>query len=82
MATNISKYVQINDYILLEYEFNKSGQLQDLTDINSIVAETVLGSKEYFNRGSMGSLNNDLKMNSVPRTSNRSSWYIDPWNPG
>ena len=83
MANNISKYVQLNDFLLLEYEFNKSGDLTDLTSesIYSIAAETVLGSKEYFNRGSMGSLNNDLQMNSVPRTANRSSWYIDPENP-
>jgi len=76
MANNISKYVQLNDFLLLEYEFNKSSTPSDLTGINHIVANTVLGRKEYFNQNSMGSLNNDLRMNSVPLDTNRSSWYI------
>ena len=83
MATNISKYVQINDYILLEYEFNKSGELQDLTDINSIVAETVLGRKQYFNEGSnvIGETNNALILNSEPTESTRASWYVSTGDP-
>ena len=31
MATNISKYLQLNDFILLEYEFNKDGETTMLT---------------------------------------------------
>jgi hypothetical protein len=76
MANNISKYVQLNDFLLLEYEFNKSLTPENLTGVQHIVANTVLGRKEYFNRNSMGLLNNDLKMNSVPTSANRSSWYV------
>lgn len=75
MANNISKYVQLNDFLLLEYEFNKTSTPNSLSGINSIVANTVLGRKQYFNQNSMGSLNNDLQMNSVPTNTNRSSWY-------
>ncbi len=80
MSTNISKYVAINDYILLEYEFNKSGETQDLTNIDSIVAETALGSKQYFNEGSnvLGETNNSLALNSEPTESKRASWYVYP----
>ena len=80
MATNISKYIQINDFILLEYEFNKSGDLQDLTNIDSIVAQTKLGSTQYFNEGSnvLGITNNNLVLNSEPTNSQRFSWYTAP----
>jgi hypothetical protein len=77
MATNISKYISINDYILLEYEFNKSEDSTDLTGVDSILANTVLGSKQYFNQGSQGILNNDLDLNSEPTEANRSAWYIN-----
>jgi len=76
MSTNISKYVQLNDFLLLEYEFNKSETATSLSGITSMVAETALGSKQYFNIGSQGTLNNDLFMNSQPNDANRSSWYI------
>lgn len=81
MATNVSKYVQINDYILLEYEFNKSGENTPLWDdgISTVVAETVLGNKQYFNNTSgRGVTNNDLALNSEPNDSKRSSWYVYP----
>lgn len=78
MANNISKYVQLNDFLLLEYEFNKDGDSINLSGIDLIVAETVLGSKQYFNIGSQGVLNNDLVMNSQPNNIQRSSWYTYP----
>lgn len=78
MSTNISKYVSISDFLLLEYEFNKSGEETNLTGIDSILATTVLGSKQYFNKNSQGILNNDLKMNSEPTESTRASWYTYP----
>ena len=48
---------------------------QDLTNINSIVAETVLGSKQYFNEGSNvpGETNNGLNLTSEPTESKRAS---------
>lgn len=80
MATNISKYVQLNDFLLLEYEFNKSEETTTLTNINSIVANTVWGRKQYYNEGSgvLGVTNNSLKFNSEPTNTKRSSWYTYP----
>jgi hypothetical protein len=78
MPNNISKYVQINDFILLEYEFNKSGEETSLSGISSILAQTKLGSKQYFNIGGRGVVNNDLALNSQPNNSQRSSWYVNP----
>jgi hypothetical protein len=75
MANNLSKYVQLNDFLLLEYEFNKSETSEILGGINHVIANTVLGGKQYFNQGSIGVLNNDLKLNSVPNDSKRTSWY-------
>ena len=81
MANNISKYVQLNDFLLLEYEFNRDGAETSLTGIGSYVAETALGNTEFFNSSSQGTLNNDLKFNSLPTTENRSSWFFDPDHP-
>lgn len=78
MANNISKYVQITDFLLLEYEFNKTESPTDLTGINSILALTSLGSRQYFNQNSIGVLNNDLRLTSEPITANRSTWYVTP----
>lgn len=79
MSTNISKYVQLNSYILLEYEFNKSGEEIDLSgnSITSTLAYTNLGVKQYFNSlDGRGITNNDLALNSEPTAANRSSWYV------
>jgi len=70
---NISKYVQLNDFLLLEYEFNKSGE--ETAGIQHVVANTILGRKQYFNQNSIGTLNNDLKLNSEPTDVKRTSWY-------
>jgi hypothetical protein len=79
MASNISKYIQLNDFLLLEYEFNKdSFDSTGLPGITHVIADTHLGTRQYFNTGSMGVLNNDLRMNSVPTAGNRSSWYVYP----
>jgi len=72
MAANISKYVQLNDFLLLEWEQNRDNST---TNLSGVVANTVLGRKQYFNQGSIGTLNNDLKMNSEPTDSGRASWY-------
>lgn len=79
MATNnISKYVQLNDFLLLEYEFNKDASTVDLSAIESRLAVLSSGGKQYFNVGGQGDTNNDLDLNSVPLASNRSKWYINP----
>ena len=75
MSQNISKYVQLNDFLLLEYEFNR-----DDVAINCdspFVAETIWGVKQYYTSGAAGNTNNQLIMQSVPTNSTRSSWYIN-----
>ena len=76
MTTNISKYVQLNDFLLLEYEFNKSGTELNLSGIQSIVAKNLFGSLQYFNVGGQGVTNNTLNLNSVPDNAARSYWYF------
>lgn len=76
MASNLNKYVQLNDFLLLEYEFNKSQTDLDLSGISSVVAVNEYGTKQYFNIGGQGITNNTLNLNSVPTNAGRSSWYF------
>jgi len=78
MSTNISKYVQLNDFLLLEYEFNRDGIDTSLGSIATpVLAETALGTKQYFNKPGIGITNNTLEMQSVPTEAQRSNWYIN-----
>jgi hypothetical protein len=78
MATNISKYVQINDYCLVEVEFNKDDAKISLTSLNPIIVTTDLGTKEYFNGDTgLGITNNVLPLTSIPTNAQRSNWYLD-----
>jgi hypothetical protein len=73
---NISKYVQLNDFLLLEYEFNRDSLRTALN--TPTVAQTSLGGTYFFEgNGALGVTNNVLTLNSVPLDDNRSSWYID-----
>jgi hypothetical protein len=76
MATNISKYVQLSDFILLEYEFNRDAVVTTLS--TPYVIDTCLGTK-YFYEGNaaLGGTNNVLTLNSVPTNSTRTTWYFD-----
>ncbi len=76
MATNINKYVQLNDFLLLEYEFNKSGDELTFGSVGSVKALNDSGSVQYFNTGAQGITNNILNLNSVPTSPNRSTWYF------
>ena len=78
MANNISKYINLNDYLLLEYEFNKDGNTEQLSfhNIKSYIANTIWNEKQYFNIYSVGYLNNDLQLNSEPVTTD----YYDFFN--
>jgi hypothetical protein len=82
MATNLNKYVQLNDFLLLEYEFNKSGADTSLgnASISSIIATNLFGNLQYFNEGipAQGVTNNTLILNSEPTNAARSSWYFNP----
>lgn len=81
MATNISKYVQLNDFLLLEYEFNKEG-LTTSTPVlnNAFVVDTCVGSK-YFYEGAGAVSNNTLTLNAIPLNVERTSWYFDANTP-
>jgi len=78
MAQNISKYVQLNDFVLLEYEFNRDGATLDISDsgIGAAIATTDLGTKQFYNTqpGALGSTNNILELNAIPINSSRSQW--------
>ena len=80
MASNISKYVSINDFVLLEYEFNRDGVTTSPT--LPYLMTTELGTKEYFDLGSTGNTNNGFELNSIPANVQRTQWYTDPNNPG
>lgn len=80
MATNnISKYVQINDFILLEYEFNRDDVNTPLgTDgIGTYLAETNSGFKQFFTSPNINDTNNSLLLQSSPINDRRSRWFID-----
>lgn len=77
MATNISKFVQINDFLLLEYEFNKDNST--LSSIGNKVAQNRSGVIQLFNTNdALGVTNNTLPLNSVPVNSTRSQWHFYP----
>ena len=79
MANNISKYVQLNDFLLLEYEFNKTGDATLLTGIGSLCVSTNVGSFQYINTGpDRGVTNNDFGLNSLPINQSRTNWYCYP----
>lgn len=82
MATNISKFIQLNDFLLLEYEFNKDGVETDLTDngITPVIANLDVGGRQYFNEGAnaLGTTNNTLALQSTPTNPTRSGWYFEP----
>lgn len=79
MVNNISRYVQINDFILLEYEFNRSGIEAPLT--NPIVVHNDFETKYFFEgNGALGKSNNVLPMNAIPTNEARTAWFWDSIN--
>jgi len=82
MALNISKYVQLNDFLLLEYEFNREDNYTQLTagSTTPYSAHTLLGTKQFFTVGGTGICNTDLGLQSVPVNAKRSTWYVNPDN--
>ena len=82
MAQNISKYVQINDFLLLEYEFNRDGTMTDLSSMGATVAVNDFDTKMYFNNNkgpgaglALGDTNNILELYSIPTDNLRSTWF-------
>lgn len=80
MATNISKYVAISDFLLVEYEFSRDGSQISwgaAAGGTPTVAVTELGTRQYFATNSQGGVNNALKLNSTPTNTARTSWYVN-----
>jgi len=80
MAINISKYCQLSDFALLEYEFNRDAVTTTLT--GAYVIDTCLGTKYFYEgNGALGGTNNILALNSIPENKTRASWVFDPLDP-
>lgn len=79
MGQNISKYIQINDALLLEYEFNKAETTTSLTGVSSYVGtNTTLNTKQYWNSISGEGVTNDSwRLQSVPTEPTRSTWFVN-----
>ena len=84
MGQNISKYIQINDALLLEYEFNKAETTTSLTGVSSYVGiNTTLGTKQYWNNvNGEGVTNISWTLQSVPTEPTRSTWFVNPASEG
>jgi len=84
---NISKYLQVSDHILLEYEFNKSTDPSTAINISVLganVATDNWGILTYYNgtgvngilgANSYGITNNTLLLSSGSANQGRTSWY-------
>jgi len=72
---NISKFVALTEYCLLEYEFNRDGTSTSLSGLSSTVGNR-LGTKQYFEAGNaIGITNNVIEFNSLPITEKRDRWF-------
>lgn len=78
MPTNISKFVSLNDFMLLEYEFNRDGSSILTSEINPTVSTTRFGTKQYYDSpDALGITNNTLLFSSTPITEKRDRWYTN-----
>lgn len=83
MSNNISKYVQLNDFILLEYEFCRNGNdnEKNLTKLNSEVFYTVNGGVQYIDAAFQAETNNTYGFTSIPMDAMNSTWlYGESFN--
>lgn len=76
MAQNISKYVQLNDFILLEYIINKEGNLTNLSSIKPYIVKDLSGHLFVRDYDNDSSAFNTLKYTSVPTNAERTNWYF------
>lgn len=72
---NISKYIQINDYILLEYQFTKEDETYNVKDLGALLIETNLGFKQYIEQKNNYITNNNFIYNSLPENIQKSEWF-------
>jgi len=78
MANNISKYVALSEFLLLEYEFNRDGVETALT-LPMVVGDASFNTT-YFHEGStaLSTTHNVLPLNSIQADVNRATWFFDP----
>jgi len=84
MSTNISKYVQLNDFLLLEYEFSRDGITTAFSAGEGglpTIAITEQDTKQYFAKNSQGGANTELILNSVPTNTESTSWFVNGSDP-
>jgi len=70
----------LNDFLLLEYEFNRDGVKTDFSvgeGGDPTLALTQLGTKQYFAKSSQSGANNNLSLQSTPTNTAATSWYVD-----
>ncbi|MEG1008948.1 MAG: hypothetical protein RSE41_10225 [Clostridia bacterium] len=74
--TNISKYIQINEYMLLEYKFNKSNEdILDVKTQNAALIQTNLNYSQYIEYNNNYKTNNNFLYNSLPTNIQKSEWF-------
>lgn len=71
-VNNISKYVQLTDFLLLEYEFNKS---LETTITKGHLFQTDLNTLQYFDENALGTTNNTMQFMSIPLSDHRNEWF-------
>lgn len=70
---NISKFVTLSEFCLLEYEFNRDSVM---TSLSSPSVASRNGGKQFFeSKNSVGITNNAVEFNSLPISDNRDRWY-------
>jgi len=75
---NISKYVQLNEFLLLEYEFNRDG-IETTLHSPMVVGDASFNTKYFFEASTaLATTHNVLPLNSLQADTARSSWFFDP----
>jgi len=83
---NISKYCQLSNFLLLEYEFHRDSNPLTFTTLSNPtvvtskykISSTDASTKQFYEGiAAVGYSNNVLPLNSVPTNAQRTSWFTD-----
>jgi hypothetical protein len=81
MSQNISKFIQVSNTVLLEYEFNRAylstGDYIQLNEIYPSIITDLAGENVYTERASGGSTNNSFKTLTLPVDNTGVQWYAN-----
>jgi len=75
---NISKFISLSEFCLLEYEFNRDGSTTLLS--TPIVGIRNNGKQFFEDKNSIGVTNNSIEFNSLPISDKRDTWYTTNTN--